>query len=65
MLDDPIKLMVDVIAKRFDERNQKQTMHVQGMSYWAPANIGPYSQSVMVSECWAAEACGGGPFSSM
>ena len=21
-------------------------LHVQGLSYWAPANIGPYSQSV-------------------
>ncbi|WVR04842.1 hypothetical protein IAU60_001854 [Kwoniella sp. DSM 27419] len=23
-------------------------LHVQGLSYWAPANIGPYSQAVMV-----------------
>ncbi|KAK5822883.1 meiotically up-regulated gene 71 protein [Linnemannia elongata] len=23
----------------------RQTLHVQGMSYWAPANIGPYSQA--------------------
>lgn len=25
------------------------TMHVQGISHWAPANIGPYSQAVQVS----------------
>lgn len=27
----------------------RQTLHVQGLSYWAPANIGPYSQAVVVS----------------
>lgn len=26
-------------------------MHVQSLSHWAPANIGPYSQSQLVSEC--------------
>ena len=25
------------------------TMHVQSLSHWAPANIGPYSQAVRVS----------------
>ncbi|XP_067414163.1 diphthine--ammonia ligase isoform X2 [Emydura macquarii macquarii] len=29
---------------------QKQVMHVQSISHWAPANIGPYSQSVKVGE---------------
>jgi diphthine-ammonia ligase len=29
---------------------KRETMHVQGISYWAPANIGPYSQSVVVSK---------------
>ena len=24
------------------------TMHVQSLSHWAPANIGPYSQAVRV-----------------
>lgn len=28
----------------------RQALHVQGLSYWAPANIGPYSQAVIVSE---------------
>jgi diphthine-ammonia ligase len=48
-LEGPARLQVDVIARRFDDQTQKQTMHVQGISYWAPANIGPYSQSVVVS----------------
>jgi diphthine-ammonia ligase len=26
----------------------RSALHVQGVSYWAPANIGPYSQSVLV-----------------
>lgn len=26
----------------------KQHMHVQSISHWAPANIGPYSQAVQV-----------------
>lgn len=26
----------------------RQALHVQGLSYWAPANIGPYSQAVIV-----------------
>lgn len=28
---------------------EKYTMHVQGISHWAPANIGPYSQAVRVN----------------
>lgn len=29
---------------------KRQTMHVQGISHWAPANIGPYSQSTRIGE---------------
>ncbi|WWC59734.1 uncharacterized protein I303_102296 [Kwoniella dejecticola CBS 10117] len=28
----------------------RNALHVQGLSYWAPANIGPYSQAVMVNQ---------------
>ncbi|XP_015206378.2 diphthine--ammonia ligase isoform X1 [Lepisosteus oculatus] len=28
----------------------KQVMHIQSISHWAPANIGPYSQAVKVGE---------------
>nr|XP_023013166.1 diphthine--ammonia ligase [Leptinotarsa decemlineata] len=31
-----------------DEPIERQTMHVQSRSHWAPANIGPYSQTVRV-----------------
>ena len=27
----------------------RQSLHVQSLSYWAPANIGPYSQAIIVS----------------
>ncbi|KAK0733864.1 hypothetical protein B0T26DRAFT_736683 [Lasiosphaeria miniovina] len=30
------------------EPGQKQGLHVQSRSYWAPANIGPYSQAVSI-----------------
>lgn len=29
--------------------HKRHTMHVQSISHWAPANIGPYSQAVRVS----------------
>lgn len=32
-------------------------MHVQGISYWAPANIGPYSQAVKVRRMVETEPC--------
>uniref|UniRef100_V9KG05 Diphthine--ammonia ligase n=1 Tax=Callorhinchus milii TaxID=7868 RepID=V9KG05_CALMI len=30
-------------------KEQKEVMHVQSISHWAPANIGPYSQSVKIA----------------
>ncbi|KAF2624332.1 meiotically up-regulated gene 71 protein [Macroventuria anomochaeta] len=30
----------------------RQGLHVQGRSYWAPANIGPYSQAISVRLPW-------------
>lgn len=29
---------------------KRNTMHVQGISHWAPANIGPYSQSIKIGD---------------
>ncbi|KAK9469594.1 hypothetical protein V1512DRAFT_13141 [Lipomyces arxii] len=29
----------------------RKGLHVQGRSYWAPANIGPYSQAIKFKEC--------------
>jgi enamine deaminase RidA (YjgF/YER057c/UK114 family) len=37
------KVQIDCLVSR----NPKSTLHVQGISYWAPANIGPYSQAVL------------------
>ncbi|KAL8590081.1 hypothetical protein ACOMHN_034312 [Nucella lapillus] len=31
------------------EGEGRRTMHVQGISHWAPANIGPYSQATVVN----------------
>ncbi|XP_071482370.1 uncharacterized protein [Diadema antillarum] len=31
-----------------DPAHYRTTMHVQGLSHWAPANIGPYSQAVQI-----------------
>lgn len=28
--------------------HQKEALHVQSLSHWAPANIGPYSQALRV-----------------
>ncbi|KAM5540426.1 hypothetical protein V8D89_005884 [Ganoderma adspersum] len=49
-LPPPIRVRLDCIA--YAERNaqKRQALHVQGLSYWAPANIGPYSQAITVSE---------------
>jgi diphthine-ammonia ligase len=48
------RLRVDIVG--FDDKSTdgkpiggRSTLHVQGMSYWAPANIGPYSQAVAVN----------------
>ena len=41
----------DDAARLIEERGGgRSTMHVQSISHWAPANIGPYSQAVKVME---------------
>ncbi|OBZ88025.1 Diphthine--ammonia ligase [Choanephora cucurbitarum] len=46
-LDGAANLKIDLVAIKSVESIKRKTMHVQGVSYWAPANIGPYSQSVI------------------
>lgn len=49
------RVKIEVVG--FDDRTSKsdvkvggrQALHVQSLSYWAPANIGPYSQAIMVN----------------
>jgi diphthine-ammonia ligase len=45
-----IRVRLDVIAFIERHRGERQAHHVQGLSYWAPANIGPYSQAILAQE---------------
>ena len=47
-LPSPIRVRLDCVAFVERSRTDRQALHVQGLSYWAPANIGPYSQAIMV-----------------
>jgi len=44
----PIRIRLDCTAFIEPHPCSRQALHVQGLSYWAPANIGPYSQAVVV-----------------
>lgn len=44
-----INIMVDCIAYDESTSSPRISLHVQSLSYWAPANIGPYSQAIIVS----------------
>ncbi|KAF9019236.1 adenine nucleotide alpha hydrolases-like protein [Hymenopellis radicata] len=43
-LPSPYRVRLDCVAYNGSDR---QALHVQSLSYWAPANIGPYSQSIL------------------
>ena len=45
-----VHIMIDAIAHVSSDLKGKRRagLHVQSMSYWAPANIGPYSQAITV-----------------
>lgn len=52
-LSDGLQVIIEAVAFRpqnNDIQNQRHTMHVQSISHWAPANIGPYSQSTRIGE---------------
>jgi diphthine-ammonia ligase len=43
------RLQIDcIVGDTLEGHNQREALHVQGLSYWAPANIGPYSQCIKV-----------------
>ncbi|KAJ6515757.1 hypothetical protein C8R45DRAFT_1140671 [Mycena sanguinolenta] len=44
----PRRVMLECIAH--SRTAERHALHVQGLSYWAPANIGPYSQAVVTDE---------------
>lgn len=43
-----LNIKIDCLAYAGDPQLSRKVLHVQGLSYWAPANIGPYSQAVTV-----------------
>ena len=43
-------LMMDIVGSCSNANLARHTMHVQGLSHWAPANIGPYSQAVKIDD---------------
>ena len=49
MTNQPFRVKLEAIAYAEESPSDRQALHVQGLSYWAPANIGPYSQAVVVS----------------
>jgi len=44
-----VRVRMDCLSYIEDPQHVRQALHVQGLSYWAPANIGPYSQAISVS----------------
>ncbi|XP_010006006.1 PREDICTED: diphthine--ammonia ligase [Chaetura pelagica] len=56
LLPDGVLFCIDCLAHKHDMamddvfRDEKLVMHVQSISHWAPANIGPYSQSIKVGD---------------
>ncbi|KAL4711110.1 hypothetical protein ACJJTC_009481, partial [Scirpophaga incertulas] len=56
-LPDDVGLILDAVAYKTVQSvdpdsppKERTTMHVQSISHWAPANIGPYSQAFKVGE---------------
>lgn len=51
-LPKPIRIRLECLARQDPKPGgslpSRQALHVQGLSYWAPANIGPYSQAILV-----------------
>ncbi|XP_056202621.1 diphthine--ammonia ligase isoform X1 [Falco biarmicus] len=56
LLPDGVLFCIDCLAQKYDIamddvlHDEKLVMHVQSISHWAPANIGPYSQSIKVGD---------------
>lgn len=52
-LPEHCQVIIEAVAfkpRANDTEIKRHTMHVQSISHWAPANIGPYSQSTRVGE---------------
>ncbi|KAK0490842.1 hypothetical protein IW261DRAFT_1434391 [Armillaria novae-zelandiae] len=46
----PRRVKIECIAFADKSSADRQALHVQSLSYWAPANIGPYSQAIISDE---------------
>ncbi|KAL1861135.1 hypothetical protein Plec18170_001650 [Paecilomyces lecythidis] len=59
-LPDGIEVMLSVVVD-LGPRDLRHGLHVQSRSYWAPANIGPYSQAITIPSepDTRVETCGG------
>jgi diphthine-ammonia ligase len=49
-LPPPTRVKLNCIAYAQSDASERKALHVQGLSYWAPANFGPYSQAIHVGE---------------
>lgn len=47
-LPESLEVMLTAIAHPLPPSGRRNGLHVQSQSYWAPANIGPYSQAISV-----------------
>ena len=56
-LPENIGVRLDCIAIKEKHLSDRQSLHVQGLSYWAPANIGPYSQAITVRQSLTTHFC--------
>ena len=48
MMPKGIHVIISMVVDSNREAGRRQGLHVQSRSYWAPANIGPYSQAISV-----------------
>ncbi|KAF4554082.1 Diphthine--ammonia ligase-like protein [Elsinoe fawcettii] len=44
------------ISLHYSTTRHREGLHVQSQSYWAPANIGPYSQAICLSDTTSSES---------
>lgn len=58
-LTEDIAIQVDclVYAAQSTDASVREVMHVQSISHWAPANIGPYSQATKVTRVYYSRSC--------
>ncbi|KAF3934954.1 hypothetical protein ABW19_dt0208680 [Dactylella cylindrospora] len=47
-MPDGIDILLSAMVDRPAENDTRKALHVQSRSYWAPANVGPYSQGIAV-----------------